>query len=95
MFCGSRFVNQLWNTAPLPSCYLRSSFVLDYTEMQINFYDFFTGNRFLIWKSSYGDKFLFEKYEISFHVTLTPIHCSMSLFMILNLNSVLVTVFAK
>ena len=48
--------------------------------MQINFYDFFTGNRFLIWKSSYGDKFLFEKYEISFQVTLTPVHCSESLY---------------
>ena len=47
--------------------------------MQINFYDFVTGNRFLIWKSSYGDKFLFEKYEISFQVTLTPMHCSMNL----------------
>ena len=95
MFCRSGFVNQLWHTSPLPSCYLRSSFVLDYTLMQINFCDFLTGNRFLIWKSSYGDKFLFEKYEISFQITLTPMHCSMSLFMILNLSSVLVTVFEK
>ena len=63
--------------------------------MQINFYDFLTGNRFLVWKSNYGDKFLFEKYDISFQVALTPMHCSMSFFMILDLRSVLVTVFAK
>ena len=74
--------------------YLPTSFALDY-KMQINVYDFLTGNRFLVWKSSYGDKFLLEKYEISFQITLTPMHCSMSLFMILNLSSVLVTVFEK
>ena len=93
MLCAGRSILPITLCQPAVT-YLPTSFALDY-KMQINVYDFLTGNRFLVWKSSYGDKFLFEKYEISFQVTFTPMHCSMSFFMILNLNSVLMIVFAK